>query len=540
MHYQMYICTMPAPSSSYLSPSLFSRTNKALPLPSTLSSSMDYNMPSSSSSSSAYLLSDSSPRKSLLRTSSSSLHRISEQQTCVPANNLRRLHAEDEELATKNWREEVPSSSLQRTTSSSSSRLPPSSSSRVADLSVDSLIDSARQFSCRRSPHSRGHSAAVQLADQGGANSEARCVVHTNERAQFFCLDCNDKAICSECVVKEGLHRGHRVENVTNAYPIIRHQFGVGIDLLMRRSEEMRLLDANLKNKRRLLFRGVEGFGRWVTVSVRSIYSEVGEAQTKIYKEKETNFSTRDNLYKTKIAKVASESEVLTRLLQDLQLHLTNTAATPQQDIDLLAFYARSRPVLRKCSSTSSSASSCPDRLLMPPLASNPLDQFFACSRNLMKGGEEEPHEGGGGEEERKAELADDLFDAAPHLEALRQLSDALSAISLNLHDNSCSFSVYSQQGSPKLSTAGGGTIGGEEEKREEDGREREEDCTDYEFSEGPQAVQQQQHQQQQRQQQRQQQQEHGGGSPVLLTPSGHMMLPPPPPPFPPPSNTQQ
>jgi len=45
------------------------------------------------------------------------------------------------------------------------------------------------------------------------------CKEH-NEEVTYFCFECMNKCICSECVV-HGVHRNHDVMNIKKAYPII-------------------------------------------------------------------------------------------------------------------------------------------------------------------------------------------------------------------------------------------------------------------------------------------------------------------------------
>lgn len=41
-----------------------------------------------------------------------------------------------------------------------------------------------------------------------------------NEEVTYFCFDCMNKCICSECVV-HGVHKSHDVMNIKKAYPVI-------------------------------------------------------------------------------------------------------------------------------------------------------------------------------------------------------------------------------------------------------------------------------------------------------------------------------
>lgn len=45
------------------------------------------------------------------------------------------------------------------------------------------------------------------------------CKEH-NEEVTYFCFECMNKCICSECVV-HGVHKNHDVMNIKKAYPII-------------------------------------------------------------------------------------------------------------------------------------------------------------------------------------------------------------------------------------------------------------------------------------------------------------------------------
>ena len=45
------------------------------------------------------------------------------------------------------------------------------------------------------------------------------CKEH-NEEVTYFCFECMNKCICSECVV-HGVHKNHDVMNIKKAYPIV-------------------------------------------------------------------------------------------------------------------------------------------------------------------------------------------------------------------------------------------------------------------------------------------------------------------------------
>jgi hypothetical protein len=45
------------------------------------------------------------------------------------------------------------------------------------------------------------------------------CKEH-NEEVTYFCFDCMNKCICTECVV-HGLHKNHDVLHIKKAYPVI-------------------------------------------------------------------------------------------------------------------------------------------------------------------------------------------------------------------------------------------------------------------------------------------------------------------------------
>ena len=45
------------------------------------------------------------------------------------------------------------------------------------------------------------------------------CKEH-NEEVSYFCFECMNKCICSECVV-HGVHKNHDVMKIKNAYPLV-------------------------------------------------------------------------------------------------------------------------------------------------------------------------------------------------------------------------------------------------------------------------------------------------------------------------------
>lgn len=46
------------------------------------------------------------------------------------------------------------------------------------------------------------------------------CKAHPDEEINYFCFECLCQPICSECVI-HGEHKGHNVQTIKKAYPII-------------------------------------------------------------------------------------------------------------------------------------------------------------------------------------------------------------------------------------------------------------------------------------------------------------------------------
>jgi len=70
-----------------------------------------------------------------------------------------------------------------------------------------------------------------------GAASNARCPVHPDEPAQFFCIDSETECICAECAV-EAAHSGREVMNVRKAYQSLAGHMDRTTEGLRARHEE--------------------------------------------------------------------------------------------------------------------------------------------------------------------------------------------------------------------------------------------------------------------------------------------------------------
>ena len=62
------------------------------------------------------------------------------------------------------------------------------------------------------------------FSNYGGPNNyppqrKEFCKEH-NEEVTYYCFECMNKCICSECVV-HGVHKNHDVMSIKKAYPII-------------------------------------------------------------------------------------------------------------------------------------------------------------------------------------------------------------------------------------------------------------------------------------------------------------------------------
>jgi len=71
---------------------------------------------------------------------------------------------------------------------------------------------------------SRSNLLNTNYSNYGGgfmaqAQKKEFCKEH-NEEVTYFCFDCMNRCICSDCVV-HGVHRNHNVMNIKKAYPIV-------------------------------------------------------------------------------------------------------------------------------------------------------------------------------------------------------------------------------------------------------------------------------------------------------------------------------
>ena len=54
-------------------------------------------------------------------------------------------------------------------------------------------------------------------------SEELYCKSHPDEEVRYFCFDCLTPPVCSECVV-HGIHKGHEVQHIKKAFPMIKEK----------------------------------------------------------------------------------------------------------------------------------------------------------------------------------------------------------------------------------------------------------------------------------------------------------------------------
>mmetsp|Transcript_41720 Transcript_41720/g.90879 ORF Transcript_41720/g.90879 Transcript_41720/m.90879 type:complete len:384 (+) Transcript_41720:36-1187(+) len=76
------------------------------------------------------------------------------------------------------------------------------------------------------------------------------CPTHPDEPVQFFCLTCESRCVCAECVVY-GTHKGHEVMNVKKAFPLIKQKIEDLKVHIGSRMEELAKVEHRLEHQRR-------------------------------------------------------------------------------------------------------------------------------------------------------------------------------------------------------------------------------------------------------------------------------------------------
>ena len=79
------------------------------------------------------------------------------------------------------------------------------------------------------------------------------CASHPDQPLQYFCLDCETKCICAECVI-HGIHKGHEVLAIKKAYPLLQSKISsLSVELRDRAAELCGLSQSWERKQREML-----------------------------------------------------------------------------------------------------------------------------------------------------------------------------------------------------------------------------------------------------------------------------------------------
>ncbi|CAD7965085.1 unnamed protein product [Amoebophrya sp. A120] len=170
------------------------------------------------------------------------------------------------------------------------------------------------------------------------------CPAHPEEPVSYFCLDCECKCVCSECVI-HGMHKGHEVLSVKKAYPLLQSKVQSLSGELRERVNELNGIAQSWDRKQREMYNTQEQ----MKLKVAEQFSEI--RKTLALKEQEMKRmlgeGVRDGvaLAETKMSEIREQVEQL-REAQTTMQHNTATpqnASSMQNSVEALNWYAEAR-----------------------------------------------------------------------------------------------------------------------------------------------------------------------------------------------------
>lgn len=138
-----------------------------------------------------------------------------------------------------------------------------------------------------------------------------KCPEHPDEDLNYFCEDCCSGPHCSECVV-HGLHKGHRVMTLKNAYGIIREKIDLQLKSVTKKISLFESYNTGYESEKDHLVSD--------TLRIKSqLENEFNEIEKMLVRKKDILCQNIDKLMTTEVAKIDTEKEKIVRRCIELE-----------------------------------------------------------------------------------------------------------------------------------------------------------------------------------------------------------------------------
>jgi hypothetical protein len=157
------------------------------------------------------------------------------------------------------------------------------------------------------------------------------------EEVSYYCLDCQCRCICTECVV-HGVHKTHEVLNVKRAYP---HVFEKTEDLLQtvhHKIGEINNVQFSLDNKKRELCDNTNSLKNQLANIFEDIRAKLQKKEKEIFEKAELFLQEHLQELNTYSRVLQSRVLSLNKLVDGINSHMTRN-----DEVSLLNFYSENK-----------------------------------------------------------------------------------------------------------------------------------------------------------------------------------------------------
>jgi len=165
---------------------------------------------------------------------------------------------------------------------------------------------------------------------------------------QYFCLDCECKCVCSECVI-HGTHKGHEVLSVKKAYPLLQSKVASLNMELRERVGELNQVARNWERKQQEMYNTQEALKQKMSEHFAELRNTLQLKEHDMKRQMQEGLRDGLAFAESKVNEVKEQVDQL-KEAQSMMSHNTSHTGVGnlQQNIDALNWYADARVSLNQ------------------------------------------------------------------------------------------------------------------------------------------------------------------------------------------------
>jgi hypothetical protein len=168
-------------------------------------------------------------------------------------------------------------------------------------------------------------------------NSKRELCKEHGEELTYYCLDCQCRCICSECVV-HGIHKNHEVMNVKRAYPFVVEKTEDLMFQVQNRIQELSNVQFSIDNKKKELVDSTN-------LLKQEMSSAFEEIKMRLQKKEKEIMEKADLFLQEHLQELSTYSRVLQSKIISFNKLIDgiNSNVTRKDEINLLNFYSENK-----------------------------------------------------------------------------------------------------------------------------------------------------------------------------------------------------